>query len=242
MATAEPTAQAADPGSGLIGTPLILIGGGDHARVVIDAARSRAGQWSVQGYVAPQPSDIDPSVPYLGDDPTLAGRLVDLAPDRTPWLVIGFGGGAGATGLARRREIVERFGPAARWATVIHATAVVAPTAVVEPGAVVLAGAVVNVGAVVERHAIVNSGAIVEHDVVVGAGSHLAPGAVIGGGTRIGAGTFIGLGARIRDHVEIGAGALIGMGAVVVGDVASGDRVVGNPARTGAPRADGDPG
>jgi UDP-perosamine 4-acetyltransferase len=78
--------------------------------------------------------------------------------------------------------------------------------------------------------------------VVVGAGSHLAPGAVIGGGTRIGAGTFIGLGARIRDHVEIGAGALIGMGAVVVGDVASGDRVVGNPARTGAPRADGDPG
>ena len=41
--------------------------------------------------------------------------------------------------------------------------------------------------------------------------------------------TVIGLGARIRDHIEIGDGATVGMGAVVVGDVAAGRTVVGVP-------------
>jgi acetyltransferase EpsM len=240
MATTQTAAQAPDHGAGLIAAPLIVLGGGEHARVVIEAARTQGGRWAVQGYVAPEAgagvattTAID--LPWLGDDAALATRLDDLPPDDRPWLVLGFGGGETPGGLATRETATERFGPAARWATVVHATAWISPTATLEPGAVILAHAVVNTGAHVGRHAIVNSAAVVEHDVVVGQGSHVAPGAVIGGATRIGDHAFVGLGARVRDHILIGTGAVIGMGAVVVGSIEPGTTVVGVPARRHEP-------
>jgi len=234
MATAQTAAQAPDQGAGLSAAPLIVLGGGEHARVVIEAARTQGDRWTVQGYVAPDAAGgpLTGDVPWLGDDATLATRLDDLAPAERPWLVLGFGGGGETPGGLRARvATTERFGPTARWATVIHATAWVSPTATLEPGAVVLAHAAVNAGAHVGRHVIVNSAAVVEHDVDLGHGSHVAPGAVIGGGTHIGEHAFIGLGARVRDHIEIGAGAVVGMGAVVVGSIKPGATVVGVPAR-----------
>jgi acetyltransferase EpsM len=236
MATTQTTAQAPDQGAGLIAAPLIVLGGGEHARVVIDAARSQVDRWVVQGYVAPSAGATAMlDVAWLGDDAALVARLEDVAPDDRPWLVLGFGGGETDGALGARSATTERFGSAARWATVVHATAWVSPTATLEPGAVILAHAVVNAGARVSRHAIVNSAAVVEHDVVVGQGTHVAPGAVIGGGTRIGDHAFLGLGARVRDHIEIGAGAVVGMGAVVVESIEPGATVIGIPARPHEP-------
>lgn len=231
MATTQTAAEAPDHGAGLIAAPLIVLGAGEHARVVIDAARSQGERWAVQGYAAPGPrADAILDVPWLGNDADVAARLADLAPADRPWLVLGFGAGETPGALAARLATTERFTDA-RWATVVHTRAWVSPSATVEAGTVVLAGAVVNAGAHVLRHVIVNSAAVVEHDVVIGGGGHVAPGAVIGGGTRIGENAFIGLGARVRDHIEIGAGAVIGMGAVVVASIPPGTTVVGIPAR-----------
>lgn len=236
MATTQTAAQAPDHGAGLIAAPLIVLGGGEHARVVIEAARTQGDRWAVQGYVAPDAGAATiPAVPWLGDDATLAARLEDLAPDDRPWLVLGFGGGETAGALAARTATTERF-TGMRWATIVHATAWISPTATLDHGVVVLAGAVVNTGAHVLRHAIVNSAAVVEHDVLIGAGSHVAPGAVIGGGARVHEHAFIGLGARVRDHIEVGAGAVVGMGAVVVETIPPGATVVGIPARAHDPR------
>lgn len=240
MATTQTAAQAPDHGAGLTAAPLIVLGGGEHARVVIEAARTQGDRWTVQGYVAPEArggtaTTSDSDLSWLGDDAALAARLEDLAPEDRPWLVLGFGGGETAGGLVARAAGAARFGPTARWATVVHATAWISPSATLQPGAVVLANAVVNTGARVGRHAIVNSAAVVEHDVAVGHGTHLAPGAVIGGGTRIGDHVLIGLGARVRDHIEIGTGAVVGMGAVVVESIEPGATVVGIPARAHEP-------
>lgn len=237
MATTQAAAKATDQGAGLIAAPLIVLGGGEHARVVIEAARTQPDRWVVQGYVAPAATDDGAEVPWLGDDATLAARLDDLAATDRPWLVLGFGGGETTAALAARAATTQRFGPDTRWATVVHAAASISPTATLREGAVVLAQAVVNAGADVGRHAIVNSAAVVEHDVRVGDGSHVAPGAVIGGGTHIGENALIGLGARVRDHIEIGAGAVVGMGAVVIESIAAGITVVGVPARRHEPEA-----
>ncbi|TAM76366.1 UDP-N-acetylglucosamine diphosphorylase/glucosamine-1-phosphate N-acetyltransferase [bacterium] len=50
--------------------------------------------------------------------------------------------------------------------------------------------------------------------------------------TKIGDDAFIGTNSSLVAPIEIGAGALTGAGAVVIRDVAPGERVVGNPART----------
>jgi sugar O-acyltransferase (sialic acid O-acetyltransferase NeuD family) len=207
---------------------LVIVGGGEHARVVADAIATRPERWQLAGFTSADPISISsgPPAKYLGDDAALARMLMSMPHDERPALVLGFGGPPDA-----RRAAVRRFGVDITWAVVVHAGAWVAATAVLEPGAVILAAAVVNDAARVGPHGIVNSGAIVEHDVVVGAGTHIAPGAAVGGGTTIGIDVVIGLGAAVRDHLSIGDRAVVGMGAVVVDDVAADTTVMGVPAR-----------
>ena len=50
-------------------------------------------------------------------------------------------------------------------------------------------------------------------------------------GPHVEAGAIVGANVTLLPALRIGAGALIGAGAVVVGDVAAGVVVVGNPAR-----------
>jgi acetyltransferase EpsM len=210
--------------------PLILIGGGEHACVVADAASS-TGQWEIVAVVDPAPAaealTIRLQVVRLADDDALRERLGSSDSPTRPWLVVA----VGAVVDGRLRQQVAGRYDQERWASVVHATAWVSPSAVIEPGAVVMAGAVVNAGARVGAHAIINTGAIVEHDVVVGAFTRVGPGATIGGGTIIGDDVLLGLGAAVRDHIMVGDGATVGMGAVVTSAVAPGDTVAGVPAR-----------
>jgi acetyltransferase EpsM len=207
---------------------LLVVGGGEHARAVIEAARSRPGQWKLEGVVdarLPARTRDMAGVPALMDEDAVIRRV---RTSRTLSVVLG----VGVIGVSRKRaQIVRKYGPAVRWATIVHRAAWVSPTASLGSGVVVLPGAVVHSGAVIGDHCTVNSGAIVEHDVTLESFVQVAPGAVIGGGATVGTGAYLGLGCRIRDHVRIGARAMVGMGAVVVGPVNSGVTVVGTPAR-----------
>lgn len=203
---------------------LIIIGGGEHARVVIEAARSLA-DWNVLGFVDPLPCDETAArmkVARLGDDEAI-GRHSSAA------LMLGIG----TAGLDdRRQKAVASLGAAPeRWATVIHATAWVSPTATLGAGSVVLAGAVINSGVRVGRHCIINSRACIEHDATLGDFVHAAPGSIVAGGAGVGDGSYLGIGSLIRDHRTIGRRCLVGMGAAVTGDFGDGAVLVGIPAR-----------
>lgn len=229
---AAPRTAAQVPQADLTPRPLILIGGGEHARVVADAALS-SGLWQVVAVADPSPSaDLLAStlgVDRLDSDESVRERLEASAgsgPGR-PWLIVAVGGIV--DGRARER-VAARF-EHERWASVVHRTAWVSPTARTDPGAVVMAGAVMNAGAHAGAHSIINTGAVVEHDVMVGAFARIGPGATVGGGTVIGPGALIGLGAAVRDHVTIGAAATVAMGAVVTTSVEAHAVVGGVPAR-----------
>jgi acetyltransferase EpsM len=229
MATLDPATQSPARRARVSRRRLIVVGGGEHAAVVVDAARTEPDAWELIGFSDPSPAASAAhrlGLDHLGDDLGLAARLAGGRGDES-WLVLGFGAPPAA-----RRAAVERLGTAAHWATIVHRSAWVSPAAVVGEGTVVLAGAIVNAGARIGRHAIVNTRAVVEHDVRLGDFAHVAPGALIGGGATIGDDAFVGLGGLVRDHVDVGAGASVGMGAVVVDDVAASATVVGSPART----------
>jgi len=214
--------------------PLLLIGGGEHAGVVADAAATDPAGWRVVGYTDPR-RGLGPlaatQAPHLGDDAEgLAGSTGDEGAGRASF-VLAVGGLVDPEARRRIVSSVDGLAPGATWGVIVHGTAWVSPSADLASGTVVLAGAIVNAGARVGSHAIVNSRAVIEHDVRLGEFVHVGPGAVIGGGARIGSDVTVGMGALVRDHIDVGDGATIGMGAVVVADVPPGTTVVGSPAR-----------
>jgi acetyltransferase EpsM len=205
--------------------PVIVIGGGEHARVVMSAIRTGASQWELAGFVDPDPCVETAKrfgVQRLGDDG-------DLRLHPGVHAVLGFGA---LNNAAARRETVRRLSPVVKgWATIVHGGAWVSDEAALGEGSVIMAGAIVQTGARIGAHCVVNTSAVVEHDVTLEDFVQLAPGAILGGAVRVGTAAYIGMGSVIRDHTNIGAGAVVGMGAVVVTDVAEGARVMGVPAR-----------
>lgn len=186
---------------------VILLGDGEHARVVAGAAEVIARLEAADEAGIPQLRRLHPEAGFL-----LAIGDLDL----------------------RRRLAAKHAG--LPWATVIHPRAWVAPEARLLGGVFVGAMAVIQPGAAIGMHAIINTSAVVEHDCRLDEGVHLAPGAILGGGVSVGAWSLIGLGARVRDHRHVGADATVGMGAAVAEDVADGTTVMGVPARIRGPR------
>ncbi|HEV7765970.1 MAG TPA: UDP-3-O-(3-hydroxymyristoyl)glucosamine N-acyltransferase [Thermoanaerobaculia bacterium] len=71
----------------------------------------------------------------------------------------------------------------------------------------------------------------IAHNVIVGRHAAVIANAMIGGSTTIGDGAWIAPSACVRDGLKIGANAVIGLGALVVKEVAEGETVMGAPAR-----------
>lgn len=209
------------------GLACLILGGGGHAKVVIDAlqAARRAGRLAI-----------------LDADPALAGQAVLGVPviggdEKGPQsLAEGFThfvvavGGIADNG-PRRRLFETALGWGLEPLTVVHPAAVIAASASLDGGTVALAGAIVNAEAQVGRNVILNTGCIVEHDCRVGDHVHLAPGARLLGGCRVDGLAFVGAGAVVRQGTRIGEAAMVGAGSVVLDDVATGARVAGVPAR-----------
>lgn len=205
----------------------VILGGGGHARVVIDALEAM-GNIAIHGILESNRNLWGTRLSgctVLGGDELLAS----LAREGIGYFVVG----VGSTGSnARRRRVYEMAsGTALRALRVVHPSAICSSRASFGTGCVVLAGAIVNAGAELGENVIINSGAIVEHGCNIASHVHVASGARLSGEVRVNIGAFVGAGATVKQQVVIGEGAVVGAGAVVLRDVAAGATVVGVPAR-----------
>lgn len=205
----------------------VIVGGGGHARVVLDSLQlsdAATAEAVVDADRARWGGEVL-GVPVVGGD----DRLIELRRAGVTHFVVGVGGVG--DNRPRRRLFELALAAGLLPLTVIHPSAICSRWAGVGPGTVLLPSAIVNAGARVGANVIVNSGAIVEHDCVIGDHVHIATGARLASTVRVGDGAHIGAGATVRQGMTIGAAAIVGAGAVVVRDVAPGATVAGVPAR-----------
>ncbi len=200
--------------------PLVLIGGGGHARSVLAMLENSLVP---MGY-ADIASREDMPITYLGTDTDVLARY---SPDDCQVLVaVGFTNGCN---LQVRSEIFKRFSEYA-CSPLIAPSAWISQKTSIGKGSVIMARAVIN-EAKIGSNVVVNTAAVVEHDCIIGNDSFIAPGAVICGGTIVGERVFVGASAVIRQSVTIAPNTIIGMGAVVISDIEEPGIYVGNPAR-----------
>ncbi|HIJ94495.1 MAG TPA: acetyltransferase [Desulfuromonadales bacterium] len=205
--------------------PVIILGAGGHAKVLIDALLSASA--TIAGIV-------DPNLALAGTDilgvPLLGGdNVVYEYPPSEIRLV----NGLGSVGLSvNRQQLFEKFKVTGyKFATVIHPSAVIASGVVLGEGAQVMAGVVIQPGSHIGNNCIINTRASADHDCIIGDHVHIAPGVTMSGGVTVGTCSHIGTGATVIQGLSIGNGCLVAAGAVVTKNIIDGAMVRGVPAR-----------
>jgi UDP-perosamine 4-acetyltransferase len=205
---------------------IILLGGGGHAKVLIDLIRT-SDKYEIAGILDPQiKRDSISGISVLGEDDLLQ-ELYDKGIRNA---CIGIGSIKDNSKRKRLYENVKQLGfdlPG-----LIHPESFVSSVAQISEGAQVMAGAIVQTGSTIGINSIVNTGAIIEHHCVIGKHVHICPGVVLSGESFVDDEAFIGAGSTVIQGIKIGKGALVAAGAVVVNDVPDGVRVMGAPAKS----------
>lgn len=215
------TFRESEPGT----KPLIIVGGGGHAKVVIGTLK-KLKMYQLLGYTDLKDKGTVLGVSYLGSDLELA----DLA---TKHRRLTAALGVGQIGLGRlRSELWTRLQPLSlQFSPIVSPDAIVNEDVSVDDGAVIMDGAVVNYGTTLGLGAIVSTNSTVEHDAVIGSWSHIAPGATICGDVRVGDYSMVGAGATVIEGRKIAPCCIVGAGATVIKDLTEPGVYVGNPAR-----------
>ena len=207
----------------------VILGGGGHARVLIDCLQAQ-GQVRIHGVLDPDQGRWGESiqgVPIIGGDEFLSEAPIH----GVGYFVVGLGVNVKGDNRPRQRLFELGLARSLKPLTVRHPSAVCSAWAEIGPGCQLMPGCIVNAGARLGADVVVNSGAVVEHDCLIGDHAFVASGAVLASTVKVGQGAHIGAGASVRQSIEIGPRAVVGAGAVVVSDVPPGRVVAGSPAR-----------
>lgn len=203
--------------------PLIMIGAGGHARVLLSTLQQLGRR--IIGFAEREASQKTVlGIPCIGNDSAV------LAYDPQQVLLVN---GVGSVARPDSRVSVYEFFASRKYQfdSVIHPSAIIASDAEIAKAAQIMAGAIIQTGCSVLENTIINTGARLDHDCIVEAHAHVAPGAVLSGNVRVGARAHVGAGAVVIQGVQICRDAVVGAGAVVLSSVPASCTVVGVPAR-----------
>ncbi len=200
---------------------VVIIGGGGHAKVVIESLRASGQAVAAIVDADPTPREVL-GVPVVGDDL----KLPELKAQGLSQLFV-------AIGDNRLREKLGRKAQGLGFVLVnaIHPSAVTSPSAKLGQGVAVMAGVAINADTEVGDLTIINTGVVVDHDGRLGVACHLGPACALAGGVTVGDHAFLGVGVRVIPGVTIGADTTVGAGGVVVRDLPEAVLAIGVPAK-----------
>lgn len=204
--------------------PVVLIGGGGHASVLLDILRSN--KRNVIAVVSPH--DVSERSIFAGMRVLHSDDDIFMYSSEEIELV----NGIGLFPRSSLRKNVSEFyiSHGYRFTSVIAADAMISIYAILEEGVQILSGVIVNAGTTIGRHSIINTRAVVEHDCHLGDYCFIGPGAVLCGQVNTGESVFVGAGSTIVPGMKLGNSSIVGAGAVLVQSLENGQ--VCYPARS----------
>ena len=205
---------------------VLIIGGGGHARSVIDSLRAK-DNINILGILdkVDRVGENVEGIPIIGTDDEL-GKYYKKG---VKYIVMGIGSVGIPKVKLRLYEQIKNIGY--ELLNVIDDTAVVSYNASIGEGAYIGKGVIINTGVQVGKCCIINTGSIIEHDCKIEDFVHVAPGVTLCGEVKIGKMTHVGAGTTIMQQKRIGAASIIGLGSVVVTDISESKKAYGNPCR-----------
>jgi len=198
---------------------VIICGTGPHAREmaeIVEQVNRVTSTWNLLGFALPEAVAGRP-VEALNGYPVLnAQTVLQTHPDAR----FAPAYGSDVSGL-----------PPDRMVSLIAPTAFVSRTARIGPGCVIYPNCFVGLHAVLGRRVFMLGGSVINHDCRLADHVTVCSGVTLAGFVHVEAGGYLGQACTIRPNLRIGRGSLIGLGSVVVADVAPNTVVAGNPAR-----------
>lgn len=203
---------------------LVIVGASGFGRELvqwIDDINKVEPTWEVLGF-------IDDNLDALKSsrcEYKILGTIQDWAPVEDVFLVCAL-----AFPDVKAKVVSMLKGKGAKFATIIHPTALISKYAEIGEGVVITPRSNVNVDAKVGNFvSILGSG--IGHDAIVGDYSTLSGRCSINGHVQIGSKVYMACGVSVAPSKKIGDGAHVGMGSVVITNIKSGVHVFGNPAK-----------
>lgn len=185
---------------------IVLIGGGGHAKSVIDIIECE-NKFNIIGIIDTAENIGKNVLGYkiIGTDENLKEIFQNC---KNAHISIG----QIKTNEPRKRifEILKNIG--FNLPVIISPFAYVSKHATIGEGSIIMHNALINSGAVVGKNCIINTKALIEHDAKIGNHCHISTASVINGGVIIADDTFFGSNATSKEYINIGENCVVGGG------------------------------
>ena len=188
---------------------IVLIGGGGHAKVIIDAILKKS-DFNIYGIVDKnkKKSSSVMNVPIIGSDDDLSKIYQSV---KHAFIAVGSIGDC-----SLRKNIYRNLKEIGfTLPVIVHPNVVIANEVQIGEGTFIAAGAVINPGTKIGKNVIVNTHSSIDHDCELGDFVHIAPGATLSGTVKIGNETHLGTGANVIQGSNIGEKCMIAAGATI---------------------------
>lgn len=204
---------------------IILIGAGQHARVVLYNIKIQ-DRYEVVGILDSDESKVGQSINGVRVIGTYDSIEEYKEIYNTNKFFVAFGN------MKYRKKVYEKFVKQG-WEAVniIHPQAVISSEAEIGKGVLIECGCLITPNPIIGDNVVINTGSQVNHDNLIKDHVYIASGVILSGGVRIEENSLLDDGVIVSLGKCIGSNSIIGAGAVVTHDIPDNVIAFGNPAK-----------
>lgn len=204
---------------------ILVIGGGGHAKSVIDSIHSM-NVFEIAGIIdtLEKKKTWINGIEVIGTDNDLETYFKNIKN-----VVIAIGSIGHSQARVKLYNLCKKIGYT--FPNIIDSSAILSKNIGIGEGNFIGKGSIINTNVCIGNGCIVNTGSIIDHDCLIEDFVHIAPGSVLSGGVRIKSYAHIGTNSTIIQNIMIGESTLIGAGSVVLKDINAHKMAYGNPCK-----------